>query len=138
VIWGLLHGFAVAATHEVQRVLRPVAAIPAWIKIVLTFHFVTVAWIFFRAPSLGKAAEVVAAPFVGRWNDFMLVASQNAFSILLIAIALCVHRFDSHWRVKAAVRRLRPEIVWPTIALCWVLAISTSQGSSAKFIYFDF
>jgi alginate O-acetyltransferase complex protein AlgI len=138
VIWGLLHGFAVAATHEVQRVLRPVAAIPAWIKIVLTFHFVTVAWIFFRAPSLGKAAEVVAAPFVGRWNDLMLVASQNAFSILLIAIALCVHRFDSHWRVKAAVRRLRPEIVWPTIALCWVLAISISQGSSAKFIYFDF
>jgi alginate O-acetyltransferase complex protein AlgI len=58
--------------------------------------------------------------------------------VLLIAIALSVHRFDDHRRVKAAVRHLRPEIIWPVIVLCWVLAITVSQGSSAKFIYFDF
>jgi hypothetical protein len=28
--------------------------------------------------------------------------------------------------------------VLPLIALLWVLAITLSQGSSAKFIYFDF
>jgi len=28
--------------------------------------------------------------------------------------------------------------VWPAIGLCWILAIAVSQGSSAKFIYFDF
>jgi alginate O-acetyltransferase complex protein AlgI len=36
------------------------------------------------------------------------------------------------------VRRLRAEILWPLLALLWVLAIAVSQGSSAKFIYFDF
>jgi D-alanyl-lipoteichoic acid acyltransferase DltB (MBOAT superfamily) len=140
VIWGLLHGFAVAAIHQAQRVLgtRLIAAIPTSIKIVLTFHFVTVAWIFFRAPSLGKAVEIIAAPFVGRWDDLMGVVSQSVFPVLLIAIALSVHRFDDHRRVKAAVRHLRPEIIWPVIVLCWVLAITVSQGSSAKFIYFDF
>jgi hypothetical protein len=29
-------------------------------------------------------------------------------------------------------------LYWPAIAFLWVLAITISTGSSAKFIYFDF
>ena len=39
---------------------------------------------------------------------------------------------------ETAVRYLRAEILWPVIVLLWLLAITISQGSSAKFIYFDF
>jgi hypothetical protein len=34
--------------------------------------------------------------------------------------------------------QVRPEIVWPAILPGWIVAIALSQGSSAKFIYFDF
>jgi len=40
--------------------------------------------------------------------------------------------------VKAWARRVRPEFVWPVILLGWIVAITVSQGSSSKFIYFDF
>jgi len=60
------------------------------------------------------------------------------FIVLLIAVFLLVHRYDDHRRIKAAVRYLRPEIFWPVIGLLWIMAITVSQGSSAKFIYFDF
>jgi hypothetical protein len=36
------------------------------------------------------------------------------------------------------VRYLRAEILWPLLLLLWMLAITVSHGSSAKFIYFDF
>jgi hypothetical protein len=41
-------------------------------------------------------------------------------------------------RVKAAVRFGRPEIMWPALGLLWIIAITVSQGSSAKSIYFGF
>jgi hypothetical protein len=48
------------------------------------------------------------------------------------------HRFDRHAYLRLAVLRLNKGILWPAIMLLYVLAITVSQGSSAKFIYFDF
>jgi hypothetical protein len=36
------------------------------------------------------------------------------------------------------VRFGRPEIMWPALGLLWIIAITVSQGSSAKSIYFGF
>ena len=55
-----------------------------------------------------------------------------------IVLFLVLHRFDDQRRVKFAVRRSRPEVLWPTMLFLWIAAITISQGSSAKFIYFDF
>src|SRR5262252_6101395 len=51
VIWGALHGLAVSVVHVLTRVLRWswLSAMPAWFAVLLTFHFVTFAWVFFRA-----------------------------------------------------------------------------------------
>src|ERR1700683_1537355 len=55
VIWGLLHGFGLAAERMLgltlvgeSKIARPIAAI-RWF---ITFNFVSLAWVFFRAPSL--------------------------------------------------------------------------------------
>lgn len=34
--------------------------------------------------------------------------------------------------------RMRLDILWPIVILLWIIAITVSQGSSAKFIHFDF
>jgi alginate O-acetyltransferase complex protein AlgI len=140
VVWGVLHGIGVVAVHFAELVLKPqwLERIPGWFKILLTFHFVTVAWILFRAPNLARAGDVLLAPVVGRWDDLSAFVLAHVFPIVLIACMGLFHRFDDHRRVKLLARRLRPEILWPGIVLCWILAIAVSQGSSAKFIYFDF
>jgi len=76
--------------------------------------------------------------YTGGWDDAATFATHNAFVLALIGVFLAVHHFDDHQRIEAAVRRTRDEILWPLLALLWVLAITVSQGSSAKFIYFDF
>lgn len=139
-IWGAIHGFGLAAIHMTRAVpgLAFLRAVPRWLGILLTFHFVAFAWVLFRAPNLARAGEILAAPFRGSWDDIAGVLDKNIFVLLLVAVFFVAHRWDDHRRVKLMVRRLRPEMLWPILLLVWVLAITLSQGGSAKFIYFDF
>jgi alginate O-acetyltransferase complex protein AlgI len=140
VVWGVLHGVGISFLHLVTRVGKfpRVKKLPNWVCVVVTFHFVTFAWVFFRAPTLAKAVEILAAAFRGGWGNLSGFAAGNIFAIMLVVLLLTVHRLDDHRRITAMVRCLRAEILWPLLALLWALAIAVSQGSSAKFIYFDF
>lgn len=139
VIWGLLHGIGIAFVQTL-RSARPglLPSLPKWLAVLLTFHFVTFAWVFFRAPNLATAEKVLAAPFRGSWDNLSGFASAHAFVILLVVVFFVLHRFDDLRRVKAMARYMRAEILWPILLLAWMLAITISHGSSAKFIYFDF
>jgi alginate O-acetyltransferase complex protein AlgI len=140
VIWGVLQGTAVSAVHVARKLLHwswP-DRVPHWVGVLVTFHFVTLAWVFFRAPGLGGAADVLRAAVAGSWEGAPLFLNAHVFVILLIVLLLVLHRYDDHRRVRIAAARMRPEILWPLLLTLWALAITVSQGSSAKFIYFDF
>ena len=140
VIWGVLHGAAVSAVHAAKKILHWtwLDRLPGWAGVVLTFHFVTLLWVFFRAPNLGRAADILTAVVAGQWNGATSYFSAHPFEILLMGIFFALHRFDDNRRVRIAAMRLRPEILWPVLLALWALAITVSQGSSSKFIYFDF
>jgi alginate O-acetyltransferase complex protein AlgI len=108
VIWGLLHGLGlvVARLWEKARkrsgLARPESRWPRWLAMLLTFHFVCFAWIFFRAESFTEAVAVLkqltalsidtanlAAPVVGImalgfashfWPDRLWDSSQTLFA----------------------------------------------------------
>src|SRR5262249_41650429 len=65
VIWGFLHGIGIVCAHLTRDLTRRIGttSLPRWIGIVITFHFVTVLWVFFRAPTVTKAMQMLAAPF---------------------------------------------------------------------------
>ena len=63
---------------------------------------------------------------------------QNPFAKLHRGSHVCGASAATRNSPAVAARRLRPEILWPIIAGLWLLAVTVSQGSSAKFIYFDF
>ena len=61
-VWGALHGLAQAA----ERAWGPGRdRLPAAVRWVLTFAFVNVAWVFFRAPDLGSAGALLKAAVAG-------------------------------------------------------------------------
>jgi alginate O-acetyltransferase complex protein AlgI len=139
VVWGVLHGVGVLCAHWFKRWFTgPTGALARIAGVLITFHVVTVLWVFFRAASVSDAARVLASPFLGAWIGTGSYLADNVFVVLLIAVFFAVHRFDDHRRIRAAVRYVRPEILWPALGLLWMIAIAVSQGSSAKFIYFDF
>jgi alginate O-acetyltransferase complex protein AlgI len=140
VIWGVLHGAAVSSIHAARKLLRRswLDRVPRWVGVLVTFHFVTLVWVFFRALGLRDAMELLHAAVAGGWTATPQVFNGHMFEGLLIALFLVLHRYDDHRRVRIAAVRHRREIVWPLLLVQWALAITVSQGSSAKFIYFDF
>ena len=54
VVWGLPHGAGVSAVHAARKIARWtwLDRVARWLGVLLTFHFVTLAWVFFRAPNL--------------------------------------------------------------------------------------
>jgi alginate O-acetyltransferase complex protein AlgI len=139
VIWGILHGVAVSILHAAHGFgWHWLERVPRWVAVLLTFHFVTLAWVFFRAPDLDRAVQMLRAVVFGSWTQSAGYFSAHVFEILLLAVFFVLHRLDDHRRIRIAAARLRPEILWPALAALWALAITISQGSSAKFIYFDF
>jgi D-alanyl-lipoteichoic acid acyltransferase DltB (MBOAT superfamily) len=136
VVWGLLHGFAISAGHLWRRVgLR---ALPGWIAVLATFHFVLVAWVFFRAPNFTIAVNMLGAPFSSHGWDMDNFVPANAYYLVLLALFFLLHPFDSQAVVRLAVRKVKISMVTVLAAASWLIAIVVSTGNSAKFIYFDF
>ena len=78
---------------------------PRWVGVLLTFHFVTLAWVFFRAPNLGRAAYVITAVSAGHWAGASQYLSMHVFEILLMVVFFALHRFDDNRRVRIIAAR---------------------------------
>lgn len=139
VIWGILHGAALSVTHFAMRPLRRWGIrIPLALSVILTFHFVAFCWIYFRANSVEMAHRIIGGLATANWGSPVEALSGQIFPVALLAIFVLLHRFDHLPYVRWATRRVYPAILWPVIGLLWVVVVTVGQGSSGKFIYFDF
>jgi len=143
VVWGGLHGMALA----IERVLKPHIKIPQniftrIIGVILTFHFVVFAWIFFRAPDFSTAMELIARisdlNFKAEHWLSVLVAYKNVFIVLLIG-------FIMHFLPDKFVQWLQKLFTnIPFIAkalvfglVLWLVYV-TASSEIQPFIYFQF
>ncbi len=136
VAWGLVHAFAIMWSHARGRGMS--SSLPAWLRTVATFHFVTLAWILFRSRDMETAARVASGPFVAPWGDLAGAVSDHLFPLALLAVFLVWHRFDTHARMRLLVSRLPAAVVWAITAFALLLAVTVGTGSSSQFIYFEF
>jgi alginate O-acetyltransferase complex protein AlgI len=97
VIWGLLHGLAQAIFRGFRAVrgnAKPSAnALARTLRILLTFHFVVLTWIFFRAADLKTARDILSELAVG---SFTFANVTPAFAAVL-AIAALAHFLPKGW-----------------------------------------
>jgi len=148
VVWGLLHGVALAGT----RLLHERSGVPAeepllrgfayrTLSMVVTFHFVSFAWIFFRAQSFSAALAMLAGLFglsagaaaqpLGRLTIALVAATLLSMAVLHAFVTLAT-RMRLHqttlWRV------LRPALLFAVIAGTLLF----SDRGAQQFIYFQF
>ena len=137
VIWGGLHGTALVVERVWATSSRTRGIVlPHWAKVVLTFHVVTLGWIFFRAASFGDALAYlggIVAPATGTVTVTPLI-------VLLIAFGLIIHalRWDSMTRFAERLRALpAPALAGGLVAAMLVVDAMRFEGI-APFIYFRF
>jgi alginate O-acetyltransferase complex protein AlgI len=140
VIWGLMHGIGLATQHTVQRTAfgRVFDVVPGWCKIFATYIFVLAGWVWFRAADFDSGVRIfsgVVSGSVGPWGD---LPGAYGFDLALLVLFAVMHPFDDHRLIRRAAAYLPAALLWPIIGMAWVLALTVSQTSSAKFVYFDF
>jgi len=143
VFWGTLHGVALAIERFFGQYIKlPKNGIIRFIKVFLTFHFVSFAWLFFRAKDFKTVIEMLQniseLKFDLQVFSSIFMAYQTVF--LLILLGFVTHFIPKSFKNKALqlfsnlpfiVRSLLLGIIF------WLVYVTASSETQA-FIYFQF
>jgi D-alanyl-lipoteichoic acid acyltransferase DltB (MBOAT superfamily) len=143
VVWGGLHGAALAATRAYQRWRwgdepppRASAPLARLACVVATFHAVCFAWIFFRAATFSHAGLMLhqLTRFTGHH------ANLPAEVLWVLGIGLLSHYVPERWFERLQVRVVRSPVLVQGVLLfgvAWVLR-NMSGVETVPFVYFQF
>lgn len=141
VIWGGMHGLGLCATHwwsSFRKRSKSKSQQRWWSKAIgvfLTFHFVCLTWVVFRASSPGDAWQVLR-----RLGAMQFAMGNLSISILLVLVLA----YLSHWLPGNISTRLQKIWTWLPAPVQAVLILSLAAGlyyvagAEAQFIYGNF
>lgn len=142
--WGFLHGLALCI-HKLYRKYigksNP-AAIGSILSILVTYIFVCICWVFFRAENFTVAKDVICRMFI--WKDGINhIFSWTVFSVAIMLICHIVPHIKNK-EIKSVVNGYYPIlnlnkishlIIFFTVIM---FIICTAYTNSNPFIYFQF
>jgi len=138
VIWGCIHGFLFLCERVVRKKVNlgkyvPFRYIVDALRILIIFHLVCFAWIFFRANSLHMAVEIIKRLVdfqIKPFNDYLVLANCLAG----LAGLLVYECFEGFWN-RQLVTEWKRSIIYFTIVVAILLFGNMNGG---QFIYFQF
>ena len=161
IIWGALHGAAVCAASIPKKALK----LPSFFKKLLTFVYVSLAWVFFRAPSPTDALTVLGKVFDKPWfklHDKFIDAFRDdlfwypikllgvrdvrtgglicmwltlAVSAALIFCGRDAFMISGAFREKISAGKMIPAALITAVLFIWCVL---SFGEVSAFVYFSF
>jgi alginate O-acetyltransferase complex protein AlgI len=154
IVWGGIHacGFLplLLLNRNRQHVTDVVAqhrALPTWKEIRqmgMTFAFVTLAWVFFRAHGLGEAVGYLKQIAISLYNDprqvFSIPVGLNSFVYIFILIFIdwCFRRDERRLRFNTPLSIPAPVRFAAYNFLILVIIFILMKSSTHQFIYFQF
>ena len=140
VLWGALHG-----VYQIIEALRKKwfgeASYNHWwsegLKILFVFLLVNMAWIFFRANSIGDAFTAIAKMFTQPSAPFMSPMAMlfGMLSLMILLVKDFADEFHPKWKLMASDNKV---VATVTCALLSVYVILFGVLDSSQFIYFQF
>lgn len=137
VVWGLLHGLAVVLYNLGK--LGGLNPWPRWLGMGITFLFVTLAWVFFRADSLEQAMLVL-----GRLFEGLPGSNTGAVPWWSLGLLCAVFWGLSFWAqeleqwAEAALTRAGLALSMAIMALVMFVVIALGPEGVPGFIYYRF
>ena len=144
VMWGGLHGGALAVTRMWQRRrsgsapgAKPSGSVLGRVLATLaTFHFVCLAWVFFRAPTFAQATLALAELGHGAWT--LEHITPKVVPVILVAMAL--HLVPEDWEARARETFVRtPAVVQGLVLAAAAMAVHLAASARPEpFVYGQF
>ena len=131
VIWGALHAVGRFLTRELERTEFYEEKVPKLVKQISVFIFVTFAWIFFRAESLGDATLIVKRIFTAGFANpsFPIVA-------LFFCLSIWIYQFLFESKIKNILDWTPMKVGVICFIILYLMIFTTA--SHEAFIYFQF
>jgi len=134
-LWGGIHGAGLSAERWIRERHGGIR-VPAWVAWLVTFHVVCIAWVFFRAPDLATAFDVLGG--LGLSGPSPLVTPPL---VLLVVASVAIQLLPpDRWRRTEAWLVARPVAVQGLAVGALLVASDAAVGQQgvAPFIYFQF
>ncbi len=134
IAWGFLHGAALVLHRQFEKLNWKM---PDWLGVVITFLFVNIAWIFFRATSWQDAMNVLKAMFgFGQSvSEFTLITDYHFIPVWIVGVVLL---FTKNTNELTMMFRTEKSYAWRTVLLIVVNLIFLNSILNQEFLYFDF
>ena len=128
VIWGFLHG-----SFIILEKIFTFKFIPKFIKILLTYFLVSFLWIFFRVDNFGDLA------FIFNFSNINFLFNQKIILIIILCLFLnYLQKFLTINILNKIFNRTNKYILITISIFIIIFCIVLSEGSTQKFIYFNF
>jgi D-alanyl-lipoteichoic acid acyltransferase DltB (MBOAT superfamily) len=139
VAWGGIHGVGLAA----ERFASGKAEVPdsrsvvgRWMRRILTFHLVCLAWVFFRIPTFRGAWEQIVGLGHWHWAPEYGIALQFLAIVISVLFLLDLQIEQSNGEYAFAFKQFPVRLV-VGLALCVLITLFGANQASA-FLYFQF
>ncbi len=134
--WGALHGLALVIHRLWKKAGKTLPRVAAWF---VTFMFVNISWVFFRAKSFDDAFKVLKGMFGFNGGT----ATFNTMALWYIAAAFVVVLLFHNSNELAANKKLKKYYLFITVllflfALLQMFNISVQEDRVSEFLYFNF
>jgi alginate O-acetyltransferase complex protein AlgI len=141
VAWGGLHGAYLA----VERFIRgrrgthgiPARRLPRIALVLVTYFFICISWVFFRAQDFPSAFTLATTMFVGRPDRLSLSATYSA-----LVVGITVWLLATHWLMRDSTEdRIWSRFPWwlrSVLLAAMLIALALNPGEDRVFIYFQF
>ena len=131
IIWGAVHALGRFCTRELETTPFYREKVPKIVKQIFVFVFVTFAWIFFRAESIGDAWIIITRIFTSGFTDPRCPLLALA---LIVAVWLYQYAYESRLKWLLELRYVRIGVIILMILYLALFAPSSQQ----PFIYLQF
>lgn len=140
ILWGVLHGAFQVVEKAIGQNQCRYTGLGKAVKIIVTMFLVTLAWIFFRLPSIGDAVGLIGHILDFNNQQEFFWPEYNNYFITFGVLLLLIHDMrDEFFPKKCKLLENRHKVVrWMTyIALLTIIMLNGVLGSD-QFIYANF
>lgn len=132
VLWGGLHGLALVIERMLSRVFR----LPALLKWVLTYLFITLGWVIFRSPSLSAGSLFINKMLTWNMHGINWTSTVILPVIILVPILHLLTKLRTFCLENFL--KLPGYLFWNTLIFIIAVVVFLKPGTSSPFTYLQF
>jgi hypothetical protein len=151
--WGFLHGIAIIVHRAWSRLGFRLNKMLAWF---ITFNFINITWVFFRAKEWDDAMKVLSGMFTGtlvlplEWKEKMSFLSDSNIDFGYWLQSVSKDTYTMYWMMAGLfvivvlknsnelTERFKPNVFTSLYAAALFLVAASSLSKLSEFLYFNF